>query len=100
MPWTKYHLAVTKQHDKEYRMNSPYVQYDSYETDGSARNLDLFLADRENILDEDLVAWIGIGKEHIPRQEDLPMVSNFGVGFSLQPMNFVEGNVVASPPKE
>ncbi|CAE8592128.1 unnamed protein product [Polarella glacialis] len=100
MPWTKYHLAVTKQHDEEYRVNSPYVQYDGYVTDGSAQNLDLFLANREKILDEDLVAWIGIGKEHIPRQEDLPLVSNFGVGFSLQPMNFFEGNVVASPPKK
>ena len=47
-------------------------------------------------LDEDLVAWISVGREHITRQEDLPLVSNFGVAFSLQPWNFFPWNVAAS----
>eukprot|EP00931_Biecheleriopsis_adriatica_P088283 TRINITY_DN62642_c0_g1_i1.p1 TRINITY_DN62642_c0_g1~~TRINITY_DN62642_c0_g1_i1.p1 ORF type:complete len:762 (-),score=88.25 TRINITY_DN62642_c0_g1_i1:169-2454(-) len=97
MPWTKYHLAVTRHHDSEYRVNSPYVQYDGLQSDGSGQNLDLFLSDGEHLLDEDLVAWIGVGKEHIVRQEDLPLVSNFGVGFSLQPWNFFSTNMAASP---
>jgi len=96
-PFTKYHLAVTKYHDNEYRANSPYLQYDGYQPVGNKQDLDLFLSDEEDIMDQDLVAWICVGKEHIPRQEDLPLVSNFGAGFSLMPWNFLETNVAASP---
>jgi len=97
MPFGKYHLAVTKYHDDEYRVDSPYIHYDGMETTRNAQDLDRFLADGESILDEDLVAWIGLAKEHIVRQEDLPLVSNFGVGFSLQPWNFFQQNQAASP---
>jgi len=97
MPFTKYHVAVTKYHDDEYRVTTPYVQYDGEESTGKAQDLDRFLADGESLLDEDLVVWISVGKEHIVRQEDLPLVSNFGVGFSLQPWNFFEQNMAASP---
>merc|ERR1712151_1405495 len=97
MPFTKYHLAVTKHHDNEYRATSPYIHYDGYESEVKPQNLDRFLADGEDLLDQDLVAWIGIGRGHITRQEDLPLVSNFGSGFSLQPWNFFEHNVGASP---
>jgi len=97
MPFTKYHLAVTRHHDDEYRATSPYIHYDGYEKEINGQNLDRFLADGENLLDEDLVAWIGFGREHITRQEDLPLVSNFGGGFSLQPWNFFERNQAASP---
>lgn len=97
MPFTKYHLAVTKYHDSEYRVNSPYEQYDGQES-VRGQNLDTFLADGESLVDEDLVAWICVGREHIVRQEDLPLVSNFGGGFSLMPWNFFEQNVGASPP--
>lgn len=97
MPFTKYHLAVTRHHDDEYRATSPYIHYDGYEHEVNGQNLDRFLEDGENLLDEDLVAWIGFGREHITRQEDLPLVSNFGAGFSLQPWNFFERNIAASP---
>jgi len=100
MPFTKYHLAVTRYHDREYRVNSPYTQYDGLEDvrGPGAQDLDAFLADGEDLVDEDLVAWVGVGKEHIVRQEDLPLVSNFGVGFSLVPWNFFDGNVASNPP--
>eukprot|EP00746_Dinoflagellata_sp_MGD_P148109 gnl/MRDRNA2_/MRDRNA2_80371_c0_seq1.p1 gnl/MRDRNA2_/MRDRNA2_80371_c0~~gnl/MRDRNA2_/MRDRNA2_80371_c0_seq1.p1 ORF type:complete len:791 (-),score=120.77 gnl/MRDRNA2_/MRDRNA2_80371_c0_seq1:261-2633(-) len=94
-PFTKYHLAVTKHHDDEYRVNSPYDLYDAWDP-SQTQNLDRFLADEESLLDEDLVAWIGVGKEHITRQEDLPLVSNFGTAFSLQPWNFHLGNVASN----
>eukprot|EP00929_Paragymnodinium_shiwhaense_P031540 TRINITY_DN17638_c0_g1_i3.p1 TRINITY_DN17638_c0_g1~~TRINITY_DN17638_c0_g1_i3.p1 ORF type:complete len:765 (+),score=118.50 TRINITY_DN17638_c0_g1_i3:88-2382(+) len=97
MPYTKYHLAVTKYHDDEYRVTQPYILYDGLEAVRSGQDLEAFLADEEELLDTDLVAWISVGKEHITRQEDLPMVSNFGVEFSLQPWNFFSRNVVASP---
>jgi len=100
MPLTKYHIAITKHHDDEYRASSPYIQYDGLETTGGAQDVDRFLADGDGLLDEDLVAWISVGREHIVRQEDLPLVSNFGSGFSLQPFNFFTQNAAASPPWE
>lgn len=100
VPLTKYHLAITKHHDDEYRSTSPYVQYDGAETVKNTQDLDRFLSDGEAIIDEDIVAWIGVGREHIVRQEDLPLVSNFGAGFSLVPWNFFTQNVAASPPWE
>jgi len=95
MPFSKYHLAVTAHHDHERRLTSPYVQYDGEEASG-AQDLDRFLSDGESLLDADLVAWIAVGREHVVRQEDLPLVSNFGVAFSLQPWNFLPWNAAAS----
>jgi len=98
MPYTKYHVAVTKYHDDEYRATNPYVQFDCATELKHQQDLDRFLSDGEQLLDEDLVAWISVGREHIVRQEDLPLVSNFGASFSLQPWNFFVQNVAASPP--
>uniref|UniRef100_A0A7S1S4X5 Copper amine oxidase catalytic domain-containing protein n=1 Tax=Alexandrium catenella TaxID=2925 RepID=A0A7S1S4X5_ALECA len=89
----------TRYHDSEYRVNSGYIHYDGqvpWRGEG-AQDLDLFLDDKESLLDEDLVAWICVGKEHIVRSEDLPLVSNFGSGFSLVPWNFFSGNVASNP---
>lgn len=100
MPWTKYHLAVTQYKDQEYRPSSPYVSFDGLRPwkDQYAQDLDVFLGNNESLMDEDLVAWIGLNKEHIVRQEDIPLVSNFGVAFSLQPWNFFELNTASNPP--
>eukprot|EP00434_Breviolum_minutum_P041387 symbB.v1.2.036815.t2/scaffold5285.1/size28895/2 len=96
MPWTKYHLAVTKYQDHEYRPASVYVNFDGQQpwNDSYSQNLDVFLSNNESLMDEDLVAWIGLNKEHIVRQEDIPLVSNFGVAFSLQPWNFFAAGTV------
>jgi Cu2+-containing amine oxidase len=29
------------------------------------------------------VFWVTVGKQHYPKAEDVPVVSNFGIGFSL-----------------
>ncbi|KAH8065133.1 amine oxidase [Aureococcus anophagefferens] len=86
MPYAKWHLAVTKFKDGERRPTNPYVQYDGFDDDFGSQNLANYL-DGEAILDEDLVAWVSAGKEHVTRREDLPLVSNFGVAFSLVPWN-------------
>ena len=68
---------------------------DGFDDDFGSQNLANYL-DGEAILDEDLVAWVSAGKEHVTRQEDLPLVSNFGVAFSLVPWNFFATNPAAA----
>ena len=47
----------------------------------------------------DLVAWVTLGKEHLPRTEDLPLISNFGTYFDLLPHNRFPVNAALSRPK-
>lgn len=35
----------------------------------------------------DLVGWVMAGVQHIPRSEDVPVVSNFGSSFAIRPWN-------------
>ena len=49
-------------------------------------SLDTYL-DGESIEQTDLVAWVTVGKEHLPRTEDLPLISNFGTYFAITPQN-------------
>ena len=44
----------------------------------------------ESIEGKDLVAWVTIGALHVPRSEDIPVINNFGVGFSIQPRNYFD----------
>jgi Cu2+-containing amine oxidase len=46
--------------------------------------------DGESIVEEDLVLWIMVGKQHYPKAEDVPLVSNFGTGFQLKPRNIFD----------
>ena len=52
-------------------------------------NMDAFL-DGEAITKRDLVFWVTVGKQHYPKAEDVPVVSNFGIGFSLVPRNYFD----------
>lgn len=38
----------------------------------------------ESIVMEDLVAWVTIGVQHVPRSEDVPLISNFGANFFIK----------------
>ncbi|GMH42873.1 hypothetical protein BSKO_10792 [Bryopsis sp. KO-2023] len=87
MAWSKYHLAVTQHKDSEpkshagiYDMNIPQKPHVS---------LDSFL-DGESIVKEDLVGWLTMGLHHIPRSEDVPLISNFGTSFFIKPWNYYE----------
>lgn len=44
----------------------------------------------ESTDDKDLVAWVTTGALHVPRSEDIPVINNFGVGFSIQPRNYFD----------
>ena len=81
--FSKYTVAVTRRKESEYRATSVY---DLYGPGEPYTTLDSFL-DGESIAQQDLVAWVTLGKEHLPRTEDLPLISNFGTYFDLLPQN-------------
>jgi len=87
--FAKYTVAFTRRHEAEQRSSS---LYDCYAPGTPHTSLDRFLADAESLNQTDLVAWITIGHEHIPRTEDLPLISNYAAGFRLVPWNFFDGN--------
>ncbi len=34
----------------------------------------------ESVVDADLVGWVMVGVQHLPRSEDVPVISNWGTG--------------------
>jgi len=83
------HLAVAKRKDEEPAATSVV---DFYPVTDPLLSVDHFLSDRESLVGEDLVCWVSVGKEHVARAEDQPLISNFAVDFSLLPWNYHEQN--------
>ena len=81
--FSKYALAVTRRKEAEER---PTSVYDLFAPAEPHTSIDTFL-DGESLAQHDLVAWVTVGKEHLPRTEDLPLISNFGTYFDLVPQN-------------
>ncbi|KAJ8606333.1 hypothetical protein CTAYLR_010605 [Chrysophaeum taylorii] len=86
--FTKRAIVVTRRKDQEPRCTSIY---DLYAPAHPTVTLDMFLQDEEPIRNTDLVAWVNVGKEHITRTEDLPLISStFGAHFTLLPWNIFD----------
>ncbi|VAW10412.1 Monoamine oxidase, partial [hydrothermal vent metagenome] len=51
-----------------------------------------YVADRENVLNQDVVVWVTVGINHIPRVEDWPVILTDWYGFKLRPFNFFDEN--------
>ncbi|KAH1176968.1 hypothetical protein KIL84_010670 [Mauremys mutica] len=85
----RYHLAVTRHHEKEATSSSPYAQHDPWQP---AVDFESFIRNDENIENQDLVAWVTVGFLHIPHAEDVPNTATPGnaVGFFLRPFNFFD----------
>ena len=63
--FSKYTLAVAVRKEAEQRATSIY---DLFAPSEPVASLDDFL-DGESLVQEDLVAWVSLGKEHLPRTE-------------------------------
>ena len=95
--FSKYNLVVTKRHDDESRCTSIYDLYGPSEPTVSINDF----IDGESIEDTDIVAWLSLGKEHVTRTEDLPLISSaFGVEATLLPWNIFEGHAGMDIPTE
>eukprot|EP00210_Caulerpa_lentillifera_P002350 g2255.t1 len=88
--WTKYHLAVTQRKERE--LLSHGAIYDMTSPSDPIISLDNYIND-ESINQEDLVAWVMMGLLHIPRSEDVPLISNFASEFYIKPWNYYDGLV-------
>ncbi|XP_067391791.1 diamine oxidase [copper-containing] [Emydura macquarii macquarii] len=87
--WGRYHLAVTRRHEREATSSSLYAQNEPWQP---TVDFEGFIRDDENIENQDLVAWVTVGFLHIPHAEDIPNTATPGnaVGFFLRPFNFFD----------
>ncbi|XP_072536066.1 diamine oxidase [copper-containing] [Salminus brasiliensis] len=105
--WSRYPLAVTRHKDSETTSSSIYTQNDPWEPVVSFED---YIRNNENIVNQDLVAWVTVGFLHIPHSEDIPNTATPGnsVGFFLRPFNFFNedpslssrSTVIVRPDKE
>ncbi|KAK3097981.1 hypothetical protein FSP39_015040 [Pinctada imbricata] len=85
--WMRHQITVTKRKETELTSSSIYSALGTKEPVVNFKN---FYADNENIVDEDLVAWVTMGTYHIPHTEDLPVTHTPGLdlSFFLSPFNY------------
>jgi len=95
--FTRYNLAVTRHHDAEQRAASVYDLFG--QSSAPYFDFDSMLEDHESLVGEDVVAWVTIGKEHLPRTEDVPLITNFGSSFLLWPWNIFDRNAGMDMPR-
>eukprot|EP00930_Biecheleria_cincta_P082953 TRINITY_DN72588_c0_g1_i1.p1 TRINITY_DN72588_c0_g1~~TRINITY_DN72588_c0_g1_i1.p1 ORF type:complete len:846 (-),score=101.57 TRINITY_DN72588_c0_g1_i1:131-2668(-) len=96
--YSKYAMAITERHDNE---QSPTSIYDAYAPGQPYMSLDRYLDNKEDLSRTDIVAWVTLAHEHVPRPEDIPLISNYGnMGFSLLPWNIFDGNAANDLPDD
>ena len=87
--WSLNQMTVTKRKEKEEKSSSIYNQNSLYNPVVDFAN---FTADNENIVNEDLVAWVTVGMMHIPHSEDIPNTATAAnsASFFLRPYNYFD----------
>ncbi|XP_048588982.1 amiloride-sensitive amine oxidase [copper-containing] [Nematostella vectensis] len=87
--WSLYQLAVTRQKDSEPSSTSLYNQ-----NAPSTPHIDFrdFVRDDEDIINQDLVAWVTTGLMHVPHSEDIPTTATpaNAAGFFIRPFNYYD----------
>lgn len=84
--WANYPVIVTKRKESERDSTSVFAQNDPWDP---VVDFEDFI-DGENLVDEDLVAWVTTGTHHIPGTEDIPSTPTTWNQFSffLTPHNY------------
>ena len=57
-----------------------------------------YVADRQNIDNQDIVLWPTLGFDHIPRAEDWPIMPTMFMQISIRPFNFFDQNPTMDVP--
>jgi primary-amine oxidase len=63
------------------------------------QGLPKYIADDEQLTDQDIVLWYTMGVTHIPRPEDWPVMPTHRVGFKLVPRGFFSRNPAINLPE-
>ncbi|XP_045207434.2 amiloride-sensitive amine oxidase [copper-containing]-like [Mercenaria mercenaria] len=86
--FARYPVIVTKRKDTEQTASTIYAQHEPW---NPVLDFNDFIND-ENLIDEDLVAWVTTGTHHIPGTEDLPSTPTTWNQFSffLTPHDFFD----------
>jgi len=82
-----YPLWVTA-HDPDER----YAAGDTPNQNPGSPGLPSFLADRQSLVNRDLVLWVTLGHHHVTQSEDWPVMSMKKMRFELRPANFFDRN--------
>ncbi|CAC5426360.1 AOC1 [Mytilus coruscus] len=87
--WSRHQVTVTKRKDEEDTSSSIFAMWDANDPVVNFKN---YSEDNENIIDEDLVAWITLGTQHIPHKENMPNTLTAGsqLSFYLIPYNYFD----------
>lgn len=87
-PVLGHQLWVTKHHDDELWPAGTYPTQSTTDVGGMTD----WIADDENLVDEDIVLWYLFGIHHITRAEDWPIMPADTVSFWLKPFGFFDRN--------
>ncbi len=76
----------------QYRPEELYAGGDFPNQSKGGDGLPQYVADRQDIVNKDLVFWYTVGFRHVPRSEDWPLMPTLFAGFMIRPQNFFDQN--------
>nr|MBS1899347.1 primary-amine oxidase [Actinomycetota bacterium] len=89
-------LWVTRHHDDQFW---PAGDYPTQSVDDLHNGMSAWIADDENLVDEDVVLWYNFGIHHITRAEDWPIMPADTISFWLKPFGFFDRNPSLDAPR-
>ncbi|MDR2321559.1 MAG: primary-amine oxidase [Microbacterium sp.] len=89
-------LWVTRHHDDQFW---PAGDYPTQAVDDLGNGMTAWIADDENLVDEDVVLWYNFGIHHITRAEDWPIMPADTISFWLKPFGFFDRNPSLDAPR-
>ncbi|XP_021362716.1 putative amine oxidase [copper-containing] [Mizuhopecten yessoensis] len=89
IPWARQQVAVTRHKDDEETSTSIFAMWDASDP---VVDFAKYIEDDENIVGEDVVAWVTLGTQHIPQTENVPNTGTVGTHLSLfiMPYNYFD----------
>jgi primary-amine oxidase len=89
-------LWVTRHHDDQFW---PAGDYPTQAVDDLHNGMTAWIADDEDLVDQDVVLWYNFGIHHITRTEDWPIMPADTISFWLKPFGFFDRNPSLDAPR-